>query len=146
MKRIFTLLCILLAAAPGFAQQLKGGAATASALYLKEVSHDFGGIPQGRPVTYTFEAVNKGHKPLVVNSVLASCGCTSPEWNSSPVAPGGITQIKVGFNAQADGKFSKTITINFNEDEVKTLTITGEVFPTPTTPAPLNTSLSILKQ
>jgi hypothetical protein len=115
-------------------------------LKLKEAAFDFGKIPQGRPVTHNFEVINNGKKPLLIEHVEASCGCTSPEWSQAPIQPGTSTFIKVGFNAAAEGPFNKTITINYNGNQVKTLIITGEVYPTPTTSAPINTSLSLIKQ
>jgi hypothetical protein len=81
----------------------------------------------------------------VIDNVEASCGCTTPEWSEAPIAPGASSLIKVGFNASAEGKFQKTITIYYG-DKVKGLTITGEVYAMPTTSAPPNASLSTLKQ
>src|SRR5258705_7062878 len=37
--------------------------------------HDFGKIPQGTPVTYSFEIKNTSNKPVVVENTSASCGC-----------------------------------------------------------------------
>jgi hypothetical protein len=82
----------------------------------------------------------------LIENVEASCGCTTPEWSEEPVQPGANSQIKVGFNASTEGQFKKTITIHYNDGKVKTLTISGEVYPAPTTSAPLNPSLSLLKQ
>jgi hypothetical protein len=118
----------------------------AETLGLKELAYDFGRIPQGKPVTHNFEVVNNGAQPLIIENVEASCGCTTPEWSTEPVAPGGKTIIKVGFNASAEGLFKKSITISYNGEETKTLIISGQVYPTPTTSAPLNASLSLLKQ
>jgi hypothetical protein len=50
-------------------------------LQIKEMEHDFGKIPQGKPVYYYFEIVNAGTTPLKLDNVQASCGCTTPEWN-----------------------------------------------------------------
>jgi hypothetical protein len=113
---------------------------------MKETTYDFGKIPQGRPVTHNFEVVNKGKTPLLIENVEASCGCTTPEWSQQPIAPGASSTIKVGFNASAEGKFQKQITIHYGEGKVKGLTISGEVYPMPTTSAPPNASLSTLKQ
>ncbi len=143
MKRIFVLLLILSSAAiAGYAQK---AVKAEDPLKLKETAFDFGKIPQGRPVTHNFEVVNSGKTQLMIESVEASCGCTTPEWNQEPIAPGASSTIKVGFNASSEGKFAKTITIIYNGNQVKTMQIKGEVFPAPTTSAPLNTSLSIIK-
>ena len=115
-------------------------------LLLKETSHQFGKIPQGRPVTYVFDVVNTGTTPLMLENVQASCGCTTPEWSRSPIAPGTTAPIKVGYNAYAEGHFNKTVTIFYNNGHTKTLTIIGEVYKLPATSAPENASVQFLKQ
>ena len=115
-------------------------------LTFSTLSHDFGSISRGKPVTHVFELKNTGKLPLTVDNVQASCGCTTPEWNGEPIAPGASTGIRVGFNAATEGAFSKTITVSYNGNQVKTLTISGEVYASPATSAPLNASLSIIKQ
>lgn len=118
----------------------------ADVLQLKENSHSFGRIPQGRPTTYTFEIVNTGNIPLALDNVQASCGCTTPEWSHDPIAPGATAKIKVGYNAYAEGPFTKTVTIIYNTSLTKTLTISGEVYKVPATSAPENSSVQLLKQ
>jgi Protein of unknown function (DUF1573) len=115
-------------------------------LALKETGHNFGKIPQGRPATYVFEVVNIGLAPLKLDNVQASCGCTTPEWSRDAIAPGAAAQIKVGYNAHAEGAFAKTVTITYNGSQTKTLTITGDVYKTPMTSAPENASVQFLKQ
>ena len=57
-------------------------------LQLKEISHNFGKIPQGRPDTYTFEITNTGSQALKLENVQASWGCTTPEWSKEAIAAG----------------------------------------------------------
>jgi hypothetical protein len=147
MKKLLFLACF---AALGFASQAQTTANTTTAkpaevLQLKETSYNFGKIQQGRPVTHNFEIVNIGKEPLMLENVQASCGCTTPEWSRDAIQPGASTTIKVGYNAAAEGEFNKTITIHYNSLQVKTLTISGSVFKAPTTSAPANASLSLLK-
>lgn len=143
MKGIYLLfLLISFAGITGYAQKVPMMAP--EIIHLKETGYDFGKIPQGRPVMHNFEVVNKSKSPVIIENVEASCGCTSPEWSQEPIPPGTTSEIKVGFNASSEGKFSKTITIFYSGDQKKTVVITGEVYPTPTTSAPLNPSLSIL--
>ena len=77
------------------------------ALQLKEVEHDFGKIPQGKPVYYNFDIENTGTTPLKLDNVQASCGCTTPEWNHEAIPAGSSDKIKVGYNAAAEGTFGK---------------------------------------
>jgi Protein of unknown function (DUF1573) len=115
-------------------------------LQLKEPSHQFGKIPQGRPVTYSFEILNSGPAPLYLENVQASCGCTTPEWSREPIAPGATAQIKVGYNAYAEGHFAKTVTIFYNNGKTKLITIQGDVYKLPPSSAPENASVQFLKQ
>ena len=118
----------------------------ADMLQLKENSHNFGKIPQGRPAVYVFEIVNTGTTPLKLDNVQASCGCTTPEWSRDAIEAGGTAQIKVGYNAYAEGPFTKTVTVVYNTNVTKTITISGEVFKSPAGSAPENPSIQLLKQ
>jgi hypothetical protein len=115
-------------------------------LQIKENSHNFGKIPQGRPAVYVFEIANNGPVSLTLDNVQASCGCTTPEWSRDPIPAGATAKIKVGYNAYAEGPFTKTVTIVYNTNQTKTLTISGEVFKAPTGSAPENASVQLLKQ
>jgi len=114
-------------------------------LTLKENEYDFGKIPQGKPVTHNFEFVNTGEVPLALDNVRASCGCTTPEWSRDTVAVGATATIKVGYNAENEGPFTKLVTVMYDGTQTKQITIKGEVWKTPVTSAPVNTSLSALK-
>ena len=115
-------------------------------LVLKEKEFNFGKIPQGKPVVHIFDVANKGSDSLKIVNVVASCGCTTPEWEKDKVvAPGGSTKITVGYNAAAEGPFTKVITVNYNGTQTKQIIISGEVWKTPATSAPENTKLADLK-
>lgn len=115
-------------------------------LKLKETEHDFGKIPQGKPVYYNFEIVNTGKEPLKLDDVHASCGCTTPEWSREAIAPGATAIIKVGYNAAAEGGFTKPITITYNTNQTKQLMIKGTVWKAPEGSAPANASVQFLKK
>jgi len=115
-------------------------------LSLKETEFDFGKIPQGKPVTHIFEVTNKSNLPLKIANIHASCGCTTPEWEKDKViAPGQKTNITVGYNAAAEGSFTKFITVTYNDTQTKQITIKGEVWKTPGSSAPENKALNDLK-
>jgi len=116
------------------------------ALLLKESEHDFGMIPQGKPVFYFFDIVNTGATPLKLDNVQASCGCTTPEWNHEAIPGGTADKIKVGYNAANEGVFEKYITITYNGNLTKQLHIKGTVWKAPAGSAPANASVQILKQ
>jgi Protein of unknown function (DUF1573) len=115
-------------------------------LTLKETEFDFGKIPQGKPVTHIFEVTNKSNIALKISQVNASCGCTTPSWEKDKtVAPGEKTNITVGYNAAAEGPFTKFITITYNDSQSKQITIKGEVWKTPGSSAPENKGINDLK-
>jgi hypothetical protein len=116
------------------------------ALGVSQTEHDFGKIPQGKPVTTIFEVTNTGKTPFKLDNVQASCGCTTPQWDKENViAPGATAKITVGYNAAAEGPFTKNITVTYNGSQSKVLMIKGEVWKTPATSAPANESLNDLK-
>jgi hypothetical protein len=112
---------------------------------IKETAFDFGKIMQGKPVFHDFQVVNLDNVPLVIDNVQASCGCTTPEWSREPIAPGGTSIIKVGYNAAAAGYFEKTITLMYAEGMTTMVSIKGTVWKTPEQPAPFNKSIAFLK-
>ena len=127
--------------------QPKTVAVVEEALGITETSFDFDKIPQGKPVTHIFDAVNNGTDSLKISNVQASCGCTTPEWDRNKVqAAGEKTKITVGYNAAAEGPFSKFITITYNGTQTKQITIKGEVWKTPISSAPENAALKSLKE
>lgn len=90
--------------------------------------HDFGKILQGKPVDYYFEITNKSDKPVVVENAWGSCGCTTPEKPTEPIAPGATAKLKVQYNAAAMGHFDKTVSIKLaGVDNPKVVGISGEV-------------------
>ena len=114
-------------------------------IVVKETSFDFGKIMQGKPVFHNFQVVNLDSAPLVIDNVQASCGCTTPEWSREPIAPGGTSIIKVGYNSAAAGYFEKTITLMYAEGMTTMVSIKGTVWKTPKQPAPFNKSIAFLK-
>lgn len=117
----------------------------ADALFVKEVTFDFGMIPQGKPVYHSFLVENKSAFPLKLDGVQATCGCTTPEWKAEPIPAGGSTVIKVGYNAASEGPFEKPITLTYN-GSTQQIFIKGNVWRAPAGAAPPNASVQFLKQ
>ena len=120
--------------------------APAETLSLKETEFDFGKIPQGKPVTHIFSVSNTGTTSFKLDNVQASCGCTTPQWDKDKVIGAGESSIiTVGYNAAAEGPFTKNITVTYNGTQTKMIQIKGEVWKTPAASAPANTGLNDLK-
>ena len=99
---------------------------------FQTMEHDFGKIKEdGGSAVYNFNFANMGNVPLVISSVNASCGCTTPEWSKEPVLPGKSGFIKVAYNPlNRPGSFSKTVTVVANiPGGSKILKISGDVTP-----------------
>lgn len=146
MKNVFLLGLLLSIAGIANAQTATVATPAVEVIQLKESIYDFGKIPQGRPANYTFEITNTGKQPLVLDNVQAACGCTTPQWSKDPIPAGGTAKILVGYNAYAEGYFEKTITLQYNQNQTKVMTIKGTVYKAPPAPAPENASVKLLKQ
>ena len=82
---------------------------------IEEADHDFGDIHQGGKVEHTFNFINSGTAPLIINNVLTTCGCTAPEWPKEPIPPQGKSVVKVIFDSTSKiGRQNKVITIRSN--------------------------------
>lgn len=146
MKKITSLILLISAFFYSGAQTIDAPPVQEDFLLIKETVYDFAKIPQGKPAYHTFEITNTGKTPLKLDDVHAACGCTTPEWSREPIEPGATAKIKVGYNAAAEGHFSKTITITYNSTQNKVLTIQGNVWKTPEGSAPGNASIEFLKK
>lgn len=93
---------------------------------------NFGSIAEANgAVSHVFTGVNKGSVPVVILDVVASCGCTRPEFSRRPVMPGDTTRIKVTYDpANRPGSFDKELGIYSSERrKIATLSIRGSVTP-----------------
>ena len=86
-----------------------------------ENTFDFGVVKEElNSVSHVFSFTNTGNEPLVLSSVKASCGCTTPQWSREPVAPGGKGTILVKYStAGRPGAFTKTVTVSSNAHRIR---------------------------
>lgn len=123
------------------------------AMKVNAERHDFGKIAKDVPVTTTFTLTNVSDKPVVIEYAQASCGCTTPEYSREPIAAGGSTKLKVGYNAATMGTFNKPVTIKLvGVNETLQLLISGEVVEAaaaatakPATKAPVTDTRTVTK-
>lgn len=78
--------------------------------------HDFGVIrEENGKVRYDFEFTNTGGKPLIINQVRASCGCTAPDWSKEPILPGKKGFVSATYDPlNRPGPFNKSLTVVSN--------------------------------
>ena len=78
---------------------------------------DCGQVVFRKPVTAEFVLKNDGHKPLVINNVLKSCGCTEVDYPKMGIAAGESFVIKAVYDAKQMGTFTKQVCLYTNADE-----------------------------
>ena len=61
--------------------------------------------------------INTGKNPLVINEVVASCGCMTAEYDEQPIQSGKTAVVKISYRAEYLGHFDKTIAIHCNVKE-----------------------------
>ena len=78
---------------------------------FSEQEHNYGTLQKGGDGNCEFVFTNNGNEPLILSNVKASCGCTVPTWTKEPIMPGQKGSIKVRYNTNNIGAFTKTITV-----------------------------------
>ena len=128
MKRILYVFAFILLTAGVVSAQNK----EASIAVVGDAVFDFGDIKEADgPATHVFKIKNEGETPLVITKVVASCGCTTPDWTKEPIAKGSTGEIKVTYDpTNRPGAFTKTISVYSNgKTGSYILTIKGQVIP-----------------
>ncbi len=132
MNKTFFLLLLSLFILSSCGESKKGSSIDAnnSKIEFENTTFDFGKIAFRSDGTCIFTFTNTSMKPLIINVVRTSCGCTNPDWPKDPLDPGKSGEIKVTYNTQIPGSFQKSITVFCNavNSPVK-LIIKGEVLP-----------------
>jgi Protein of unknown function (DUF1573) len=126
MKRLFFIFSALI-----FTISVKSQVATTK-MQLSSTEHDFGTFKEeaGRQ-TFDFIVTNTGTEPLIIQNVVASCGCTTPEWTKQPIPAGAKGKITAIYDPKdRPGPFNKSLAVYTNtKPEVMNLVIKGEVIP-----------------
>ncbi len=126
MKHLFFIICLLI-----FGMTAQSQIATTK-MKLAATEHDFGTFKEeaGRQ-TFDFILTNTGTEPLVIQNVVASCGCTTPDWTKQPIPAGANGKVTAIYDPKdRPGQFNKTLSVYTNtKPEVVVLTIKGEVIP-----------------
>lgn len=100
----------------------------AGVIKWKSESIDVGNIPQGKPKLIRFEFTNTSSKPIVIENVAPSCGCTTADYTKTPILPGKKGFVEASFNAASPGMFMKTVNVTTSDSKTpKTLSFKGVV-------------------
>lgn len=95
-----------------------------------KMHHNFGIVQENENYIYhKFIVTNTGSKPLLINRVETSCGCTSPDWTKDSIQPGKTGFVQARYETiNRVGPFTKTLTVYSNADvPFHHLDITGDV-------------------
>jgi hypothetical protein len=85
-------------------------------LSVPQPGYDFGTIVQGETVYHRFVFSNTGDKPLVVEKISSSCGCTAALASAKVLAPGESGEIQTSFDsARFRGEIGKTVYLYTND-------------------------------
>jgi len=84
-------------------------------IHFDTLEHDFGTIIEGERVVCYFDYINDGGSDLVITSVEATCGCTTPGWSKEPLKPGESENLELIFDASGrSGSQRKIVTVQSN--------------------------------
>jgi len=111
-------------------RQLAEELANMTMMSFDKTSHDYGKVPADSDNKTTFRVTNTGKKPLVIEKVSASCGCTTPSKPEKPIPPGKSDEITVVFHPKETqlGQQNKTVTVIANTNpKMEVLSISAMV-------------------
>lgn len=78
-------------------------------------ARNFGQISEGQKLSVSFRFKNSGNKPLVIQSVHPTCGCTVADYPKEPIAPGEEGEITGEFDSNGrPGENHKEMTVYTN--------------------------------
>lgn len=90
---------------------------------VDQMVYDYGTIQKGANGRGVFVVTNTGDAPLLLTNCQGSCGCTVPTCDTAPIKPGGKSEIVVQYDTQRVGPINKTVTINSNATNIRTLQV-----------------------
>jgi len=95
---------------------------------IDQTEYDFGTFLMSEHQECIFRITNTGSSLLMVQDVITSCGCTKVEYDKRPVPPGWSMDLKVIYEAEESGHFTKVVTVYSNaETSPVRLRIAGNV-------------------
>jgi|GEM_PF-17805 len=128
-KKLRVLLGLLIIGCTVYAQNQPANSAPKASFTVDKTVHEYGKIPEdGGLANHTFVITNTGKTPLVINRVVTTCGCTTPDWTKTPIAPGKTGEVKVAYDPQGrPGAFKKIISVYCDNADPLQLVINGNV-------------------
>ena len=99
-------------------ERLENEASNITSMSFDKLEHDFGKVKADTDNKTVFYVTNTGKKPLIIEGVSASCGCTTPTKPEQAIQPGKKDKIEVVFHPKPGQlkEQSKTVTVTANTD------------------------------
>ena len=99
-------------------ERLESEASNITTMSFDKIEHDFGKVKVDTDNKTVFYVTNTGKKPLIIEGVSASCGCTTPTKPEQAIQPGKKDKIEVVFHPKPGQlkEQSKTVTVTANTD------------------------------
>lgn len=129
MKKVIVFLCFSVALLNASAQQQFVSSSNGAKIKFESEVVEYGIIQQDANGNREVKFTNVGKEPLILQSVMSSCGCLVASYPKEPIAPGKSGVIKVHYDTKRVGKFEKTLTVNSNDVDRPSivLKVKGEV-------------------
>ncbi len=129
MKKILFTLVILFGFLNVHAQTSTTPQPADIAKVLKFTNDDFdmGKIAYGKPTEFTVTIQNISNFNISLDNVMVGCGCTTPRYTKDQIIlPGALASVVLGFNGSSVGNFTKSATLFFSGNLIKTVSFHGE--------------------
>lgn len=90
---------------------------------------DFGTLPHKGDASGSFTFWNRGTSDLLISFCKGTCGCTVPQCPTEAIKPGEKGSIKVNYDSNRVGPFTKNVNVTSNAINApnKSLTIKGTI-------------------
>ncbi len=120
-KAVLALFATLLFAPFTYAQQ----SAWADKLFGGELTHDFGTVPRGAQLKYTFKMTNIYKVPLEITDVRVQCGCVKAEPSTKILQPNETASFNINMDGrQFNGQKTVRVYVTVGPKFVSTATLT----------------------
>ena len=88
---------------------------------VEDTDYYFGTMLEGEKTVHTFIVKNTGDAPLKINEIKTTCGCTSTDYTTDEIAPGGQGEVTLELDTDGYGgeEITKTATVLSNDPKSK---------------------------
>ena len=89
-------------------------------------NYDMGKIAYGKPTEFTVTIQNISNYNISLDNIMVGCGCTTPRYTKDQIIlPGAVASVVLGFNGSSVGNFTKSATLFFSGNLIKTVSFYG---------------------